>query len=352
LIAVVGRDQQTFVETTFTLDPRGRRSCEAILPEGYRLLDVRINGRAHSAWQAAPRRWQLQFQSSQLPQLIQLAAQSEGRAPAQSRVSIEVPSPILLVDGTAVPVQQTAWQLQSDSAWRLAERGRGDLSEVSSPMLAAVRLANLVETLDEFVPALLGSPAENWATWLDYWRGRVDAANAQFDLSAAAHDDHSSGAVSRDDLREAAVLARQKAQQMATLNEALPSAARPALDGGGRSESPDWELVAGEVRPHFSLQLLSDGRREAIRLELVETERSYRAERIFGSFLLSVIALGAVVTMGGKLGRRIGTHSTLAAITLLALALLAIASGNLWAIIGGLILTCIVVGWCLRRTHA
>lgn len=351
-IAWVGNDQRSYVETRFTLDPRGRRNCEVLVPEGYRLLDVRVNGKRQFAWNTAARRWQVHLDSSQLPQLIQVSSQREKTA-LGAVDKMRVQSPILGADGTPIPVMQTAWRVRSERAWRHVEDERRRLSVVGGPMLAAVRLANLVETLDEMVPALLGSPAESWLGWLDFWRKRIGGAQAEYDRRAEAALDDADVANGRVELQNAEAAARvdQARQQMATIEEALQLTIAPANFRGGNGDSNDSTSSQGTNERESGPCLLGDGRIETIQLDAIASPPRYAAERILGAILLSVVALATVAPRRDGLQNRLRPLFAALGGLICVLAILAISSGQLWAIVGMLVVVVGWTGWNARRRH-
>jgi hypothetical protein len=258
---------------------------------------------------------------------------------------MEVDSPILLIDGSPAPVVQSLWQVRSDGAWRIDRDDQTDRPEVSGPMLAALRLANLVETLDEIVPALLGSPAENWTAWLAYWRGQIDLALAEYNRLAASAPGGPPEKENFHDAESAIAAADSARQRLAALEEALP----PTRDHAAQTAAFESEPSTGAAQDPFIGRIVVDGPMNALRLLRRQSPGSHAADRWLGGLLLAVIALGGVLSSQRYLGARIGPWSGLQISVAFAVAVLAIMSGQLGAILGVLLLACAVVVWNMRR---
>jgi hypothetical protein len=345
--AVLSDEQRTQVTTDFTLDPRGRRSCELLLPKGCRLLAIRVNGRRQAVWKLASQRWQVHFDSTQLPQLIQVNCL---RNTAVSGAARKLDAPILLIDGDPVPVSQTAWQIVAAQPWRRSDAAQGEVAEVGGQFVAAMRLTNLVEMFGEARPALLASRPENRSDWLAYWREQIAASEAEYRAQVGTADEPTDGAEADRAVadKDAAAAVDLALERLAALDESLASEARVAhpanSDIGGRGNSLGTH---GGLADTFEVNFLGAGRVDSFHLRRPAGREGFARERILGGLFLSIVAVAAAIPRRRAHSEEPG--STLPARTFFTLAIFTIWSGHLWAIAGGLTVAVLVIVLRMRR---
>jgi hypothetical protein len=216
-------------------------------------------------------------------------------------------------------------------------------------------MANLVEPLDEAVPALLSSPTENWKPWFDYWHGRIAAAQADYDARAAVElpATDAAGGTGNAEKTAAAAAANLARQRLADILDTLTLAAGAMPDPSAGSEGRRHihaDYSEKVWRGQFALHLLADDRLESVHLQSATSPQSYRLHYVLGGLLLSLVMLATTLSLQGTWWPSVGRGAELQVAMLIVAAMLALLADSLWAILAVLGLAVWLLVSKFRRT--
>ena len=157
--------------SAFDLEPAGLTTCPLVLPAGFRLVRVFVNGERASVTPMAPDRWQVLLASARLVQHIEVLF--AGQLPQESGPLWRVFPTVTLGE---IPIRQVVWSISSPPD---CSASPGQQQETLTPLQNALMELRALAAAVQRAGELPGEELDDLTRWYRRWARRWAAARRE-----------------------------------------------------------------------------------------------------------------------------------------------------------------------------